>query len=373
MRTLTLLLVLAVGAIVASPAGAVSGGKPEPIADVPYVVWLPNGCTGTLIAPDRVLTAGHCLDGYSAGGFSVLVAKDGNALHGSKSPYETAIANGGIPARGFSVHPKFKESFPFAHKSPENAIALDDVGVILLAQPVTGITPVKLPAAGGGTDETVGETGSLFGYGITLPALNSIPKSLRTGDMKVISSATCAKAYPHAIIASEICGEDLAHKRAPWITACPGDSGGPFIHETPAGPVQIGVTSWGAEVKDVKCGRGQLPDVYMRVSSFESFITDPNPVIEPFPPDPFKDYPTVTGVAKVGKTLTCNAPTLGGSPAKLSFQWIFDNKTVSRKSTATATKAMAGRSVGCIVTARNAGGHFVFYTPAVGRLKIAKD
>src|SRR4029077_5762010 len=77
------LLLLATGlalAVAAAPAGAVSHGTQQPIAGAPYVAWLPSGCTGTLIAPDRVLTAAHCLQGFSPLGFSVLVGVDGNAL-----------------------------------------------------------------------------------------------------------------------------------------------------------------------------------------------------------------------------------------------------------------------------------------------------
>ena len=135
-----LLLVLAV-----VPAGAVSGGKKAAIANAPYIAWLPSGCTGTLTAPDRVLTAGHCLEGFTPVGYSVLIGKDGNSLVPfGANRFTGAIANGGVPARGFAVDPKFKESFPFAKKKLANAIALDDVGIIFLAQPVTGITPVKV-------------------------------------------------------------------------------------------------------------------------------------------------------------------------------------------------------------------------------------
>jgi secreted trypsin-like serine protease len=349
-----LLTLLAAGLVFAAPAGAVSGVKKANPAGVPFIAALANGCTGTLIAPDRVLTAGHCLDGFAATDFRVHIGAARN----------DGATDGGIPVRGFAVHPRFKESFPFAHKSPQNAIALYDVGIILLAQPVTGVAPVKL---GTPADETVGETGSLFGYGITDTSVSN--RALRGGDMKVISASRCANAYPKAIIASEICGLDSKSTHAPFIQACPGDSGGPFLKHTPAGPVEIGITSWGPEVKAAKCGARQLPGVYMRVSSFLDFITGPDPVIEPFPTGD-TPYATVTGDAKVGATLTCNAPPLGGSPATLSYRWIWNNEVISRKATATAIPAMRGRSVGCTVTARNAGGHVDMFTPRVGRLVI---
>jgi secreted trypsin-like serine protease len=342
---------LAAGLVLAAPAGAVSGGKKAKVADAPFIAALPNGCTGTLIAPDRILTAGHCLDNFSPTNFRVHIGTAQNP----------GFTDGGIAVRGFAVEPRFKESFPFAHRSPQNAIAQYDVGVILLAEPVTGVTPVKL---GTRADEKVGETGSLFGYGLTSVGFRNT--ALRTGDMTVISASKCAKAYPKAIIASELCAQDLKSKRAPLVQACPGDSGGPFLTQ---GSVQIGITSWGPEVKDAKCGAKPLPGVYMRVSSFASFITDPNPVIEPFPTGD-APYPTVTGVAKVGETLACNAPPLGGNPATLSYAWIFNNKVISRKATATATRDMVGHSVGCTLAARNAGGHIEMFTPRIGRLVI---
>src|SRR3954465_8277967 len=109
---------LAAGLVLAAPAGAVSGGKRAKVADVPFIAALPEGCTGTLIAPDRVLTAGHCLDDFPASSISVIVAQDGNVLNDGKGGRFTTAREHGIPAAGFSVHPKFKESFPFAHTSP---------------------------------------------------------------------------------------------------------------------------------------------------------------------------------------------------------------------------------------------------------------
>lgn len=359
---------------IAAPAGAVSGGHRAAIADTPYAAWLPSGCTGTLIAPDRILTAGHCLDGFSPLGYSVIVGRDGNALvHFGDDRFKGAIANGGVPARGFAIHPAFKESFPFAHKSPQNAIALDDVGVILLDRPVTGVTPVALPAAGDHGAETIGERASIFGYGLAGSSPLSAPKSLRAGAMTVISPSACRRAYPKAIIPSEICGQDLRSRRPPLVQACPGDSGGPFIRQTPLGPVQIGITSWGPEVKDARCGRRHLPGVYMRTSSFASFIHDPDPVIEPYPAAPLTDLasePKVTGIGKVGETLTCNPPLFAGSPSTLSYKWILNLRTVSRTPTLKVPKDAVGHFLGCTVTAHNASGHFTVVTGRVNRVHV---
>src|SRR3954452_8109187 len=110
-----LALTLLVTALGAAPAQAGSGGTTLPIAQAPYVAWLGGRCTGTLISPTRILTAAHCLDGEDVADARVLVGVDGNML-------TRGVGKRTVSVRGYAEHPKFKLSFPFAHKRAQDAI-----------------------------------------------------------------------------------------------------------------------------------------------------------------------------------------------------------------------------------------------------------
>jgi hypothetical protein len=139
--------------------------------------------------------------------------------------------------------------------------------------------------------------------------------------------------------------------------------------------VQIGVTSWGAEVKDKACNEARLPAVWMRVSAFHDFITAPDPVIAPH-----------TSLRKAslkgyGRRLTCVAPKFGGSPSRVRYRWGIPRfrgqlipempdplkliKGATSRSFTTGRPGTRGKKVACEVRATNAGGHWHLYSPSV--------
>jgi secreted trypsin-like serine protease len=232
----------------AAPAGAVIGGEQVAPEAVP---WFASGsCGGTLVAPDRLLTAGHCVRGNTLadlGGWTV----------------------GGVTRNAvqFALHPNWRE------RNGDNI--LDDVGLIQLDQPVTTVAPATLGSS-------VPTQGTILGRGrSTAPESGRqepFDGKLRQATLRTMSDSRCAKALRHD---NGNGGERFDAKRmlcaidtdgqAPLSSGCNGDSGGPLYAGTPAAPVLLGVVSYGGE----RCGADHLPSVFAEVSHYRSFITDP--------------------------------------------------------------------------------------------------
>jgi hypothetical protein len=177
-KTLTVavaLLILVVGT--AGIAGAITNGQPDgdnhPYVGLLVFDYAPGApgwrCSGALIAPDVVLTAGHCTDGAVAARiwFDEDVTYDNipYPLYPFGGPGSGAIE--GTPY----TNPKYRsEENPYGGGNGLPAFSYRDVGIVVLAEPVDMDEMAELPEAGL-ADTLKNKTGvDLVGYGVQVQA-----------------------------------------------------------------------------------------------------------------------------------------------------------------------------------------------------------
>src|SRR6266480_2915012 len=103
---------------------SIVGGAPADSGQWPYAVAIYRKghlhCGGSVIAPTKVLTAGHCVDGFNLANFQVIINRP--TLRDTSVGQSIGVASG-------RVHPDFEQT------------GLHDVAVLNLATP-TSVTPV---------------------------------------------------------------------------------------------------------------------------------------------------------------------------------------------------------------------------------------
>jgi secreted trypsin-like serine protease len=297
-----LLAILSVSCGLAGPALAaddsgknsemIVNGVPVEEGQIPWQVFLTrswtdeNGdswvswCGGSLIAPQWVLTAAHCLE-------------DGGVAH---KPQEMEVGYGSVHRSKLKTV-KVEQVVPHAEYESNGS----DIGLIKLKRPIGIIKPIELAVpevdatlhTGDGNaapNYLVSGWGRLLDIGdIDLATqlhqvnpqqaqamaeeINS-PEQLRAADLVEVDIQGCADLYksvgysdPTSTIdvKRNICAQGK-DKRA---DSCQGDSGGPLVAKVQGKFVQVGVVSWGHS-----CADGVFPGVYTKVSSYKDWIDD---------------------------------------------------------------------------------------------------
>jgi trypsin len=233
----------------ASPSSAVVGGSDASPGEYPSVAEITFGpflCTGTLVTPNWVLTAGHCSN-ITAG----TVA--------SPASWPAPLINvriGGVTQsdgeqRGVSrvvMHPDYLLTNGY------------DVSLLELSTPST-MTPTQVASASERSIWNAGTLESIVGWGVTEEG-GDTPDRLQEAQVPVTTDAYCSGAY-----GSDFDPITMVCAGFPegGVDTCQGDSGGPMFGRTSTGALRVvGATSWGDG-----CARPGKPGVYARVADSE--------------------------------------------------------------------------------------------------------
>lgn len=198
------------------PSFAMTGNASTPSANmsraiVTVVGSRGNVCTGSLIAPHIVLTAGHCITPNTSYRVIDTTTQPPRLLTVSK----------------VATHPQFNMQTMLAHR------ATADVALLLLPAPVPKKEPAQLSVPR--SPIAPGSRFTVAGIGVTAAGSDAGIGTVRTAALSVTG-------HPGTLQIRLV--DPATDNKRSGMGACTGDSGAPVFEDQDGGTAIVGVVSW---------------------------------------------------------------------------------------------------------------------------------
>lgn len=249
-----LVATLAAWTVAAAPAGAIVGGKPVAPGQMRAVASVTIsglfGCTGTLIAPRWVMTAGHCgsLTGALTDG---RVPSTVSFLPGQ---FRVVLDSVYTDGRGGETHTvdRVLVDTDYGVQSGNGS----DVSLLELTEP-SRAPPVPVAAVGERSIFNPGALATIAGFG-TVAERGPAAEQMQEAQVPIQSDDVCRAAGDGFDASTMLC----AGYPQGGTDACQGDSGGPLFAAAGGGALRlVGATSYGDG-----CARPGKYGIYARVA-----------------------------------------------------------------------------------------------------------
>ena len=279
-------------------------------------------CTGSLLTPSLVLTAGHCLDEsvttpirsitvYAGARPSCALSRC--AVKRVTHP-PTQLLTGVTNATTYSA----TESIPAAewhqHEGYNPDTLVNDLALILLSRS-SSFAPVAVDDGSGAyAASSIGTAVSVIGFGSTLPNSGgtastdiALPDKVQRVKLGIMDTGWCSAISSSFDPVAQLCVGDLRG----GLDSCQGDSGGPVLALQAGGATGweyaslVGITSTGDG-----CAQPTKPGIYMRTEAFRPWLLRAVPNFGSLLVSPPQPLPQLAMYPANGQA-TCGAGALG--------------------------------------------------------------